>query len=478
MENSNMINLQEEIDRTFELQHQHSLQMRLSTKEERIRKLTKLREWIKKNKAEIRKAIYADFKKPAPETDVTETYLALTEINLAIKNLGKWMQPKKVKSPITLAGSFSFIQYEPKGTSLIISPWNFPFQLAVTPLVSALAAGCTAILKPSEQSEHTSALLRRMVAEVFAKEDVALFEGDAEVAKLLLQKPFHHIFFTGSTDVGKKVMKAASENLSSITLELGGKSPVIVDKNTNLKDAAQKIAWGKYINSGQTCIAPDYVLVNSTVMDAFLAELKEQIRKMYSPRGKAIEKSKDYARIINQRHHKRLSRLLSDAQLKGASIFFGGQVNEEENYFEPTVLTQVTMDMELMQEEIFGPILPIIPYADLEDIIQVINNMHKPLALYIFSEEQFVLDYVLSHTSSGGVCINDCVVHYMQPELPFGGVNHSGIGKGHGYDGFLAFSNEKGVMKQRVGMTATKILYPPYGFAEKKISKLFLKWFS
>jgi His/Glu/Gln/Arg/opine family amino acid ABC transporter permease subunit len=307
-------------------------------------------------------------------------------VNLAIKNLGKWMQPKKVKNPITLAGTFSFIQYEPKGTSLIISPWNFPFQLTVTPLVSALAAGCTAVLKPSELTAHTSALLRRMVSEVFSKEEVALFEGNADVAKMLLRKPFNHIFFTGSQEVGKHVMKAASENLSSITLELGGKSPLIVDKDINIKDAAQKIVWGKFVNAGQTCVAPDYALVHSSIMDPFLAEVKEQIRKMYSPKGKAIEKSKDFARIIDQRHLKRLNRLLSDARLKGASLFSGGHVNEEENYFEPTILTQVTEDMSIMQEEIFGPILPVMPYTDIEDITHLINQkLHPNTNIYTYS---------------------------------------------------------------------------------------------
>ncbi|MBT0812002.1 aldehyde dehydrogenase family protein [Litoribacter ruber] len=477
MENRNLSKLQEEINETFELHRQHALKLRLSTKEERARKLSKLREWIKKNKAEIRKALYADFKKPATEVDLTETYLVLSEINLALKNLSKWMQPKKVKNPITLTGSSAYIQYEPKGTSLIISPWNFPFQLAVTPLVSAIAAGCTAIMKPSESSPHTSALLRRMVMEVFSRDDVALFEGEVEVATMLLEKPFDHIFFTGSPKVGRIVMKAAAENLSSVTLELGGKSPVIIDKNANLEDAAQKIVWAKFMNAGQTCIAPDYLMVHSSIVDPFLAEVKNQIHKMYGSKGKAIAKSKDYARIINERHHKQLSRLLSDARLKGASIFFGGDTDEEENYLEPTILTQVTEAMDIMHEEIFGPILPVVTYTDIEDIVHTINSKPKPLALYIFSDEQFVIDFVLSNTSSGGVCINDCIVHYMSPDLPFGGVNESGIGKAHGHFGFKAFSNEKAVLKQRVGMTPAKMFYPPYGFAEKRISKLFLKIF-
>jgi len=474
----NSINpLQEDIDLTFDLQERHSLKLRLSTKDERLAKLNKLRDWINKNKEEIRKAIYADFRKPGVEVDLSETYVVLAEINFAIKNLGKWIQPTKVSTPITMTGSDSFIQYEPKGTSLIIAPWNFPFQLALTPLVSALAAGCTAIMKPSEMSEHTSALLRRLVSEVFSPEEVALFEGDVEVSEMLLKKPFNHIFFTGSPKVGKIIMKAAAENLSSVTLELGGKSPAIVDKGTNLEDAAQKIAWGKFMNGGQTCIAPDYLLVNSSIVDSFLAELKKQINKMYDPKGKGIYKSKDYARIINLKNLNRINRLLSNARLKGASIFFGGEVKEEDLYIEPTVLTQITMDMEIMEEEIFGPILPVVTYTDIEEIPQIINGKPKPLAMYVFSEEEFVIDYILSHTSAGGICINDTIVHFLQPELPFGGVNNSGIGKSHGYYGFLAFSNQKSVLKQRIGLTPMKMLYPPFGFAEKKIGKVFLKLF-
>lgn len=468
---------EEDIDLIFELQKRHSLKLRLSTKDVRLTKLNQLRNWIKKNKDEIRKAIYADFRKPSVEVDLSETYLVLAEINYAIKNIGKWLQPTKVNNPIAMTGSQSYIQYEPKGTSLIIAPWNFPFQLALTPLVSAIAAGCTVILKPSEMSEHTSALLRRLVSEVFSPEDVALFEGGVEVSEMLLKKPFDHIFFTGSPKVGKIVMKSAAENLSSVTLELGGKSPVIVDKGINLEDAAQKIAWGKFMNSGQTCIAPDYLLVNSSIVDDFLAQLKKQIIKMYDPKGKGIAKSKDFARIINLKNLKRINRLFSDARLKGASIYFGGNVNENDLYIEPTILTQISMEMSIMEDEIFGPILPVLTYTDIEEIPLILNNKPKPLAMYIFSEEEFVIDYILTHTSAGGVCINDTVVHYLQPELPFGGVNNSGIGKSHGYHGFLAFSNQKAVLKQRIGLTPTKMLYPPYGFAEKKIGKIFLKLF-
>ncbi|KEO73213.1 aldehyde dehydrogenase family protein [Anditalea andensis] len=471
------LHIQANVDLIFNKQRHHALQLRLSTKEERLIKLKKLQTWIRKNIGEIRNALYADLKKPSVEVDLSETYVVLAEINLAIKNLGKWMQPTKVNNPMSMAGIQSYIQYEPKGTSLIISPWNFPFQLAITPLVSAIAAGCTAIIKPSEMSVHTSALLSRMVAEVFAVEEVALFQGEVNVAEMLLQKPFEHIFFTGSPSVGKTVMKAAAEHLASVTLELGGKSPAIIDKGTNLDDAAQKIAWGKFMNSGQTCIAPDYLLVNSSILDSFLVHLKAQIIKMYDPKGKGIHKSKDYARIINGKNLKRISRLLNDALLKGAVMHFGGEIIEEECFIAPTVLTHISEEMDIMNEEIFGPLLPIIPYENIKEIPCMINSKPKPLAMYVFSNEAFVMDYILSHTSAGGVCINDTIVHYLHPELPFGGVNNSGIGKSHGYHGFLAFSNQKSILKQKTGFTTNKMLYPPYGFAEKKISEVFIKLF-
>lgn len=469
--------LKQEITDIFKLHQTYALKLRVSSLENRKLKLRLLKEWINNNKAEIRKALFADFRKPSTEVDLTEIYVVLAEINLAIKNLGDWMKPRKVSTPLTMTGSKSYIQYEPKGTTLIISPWNFPFQLSVAPLVAAIAAGCTAILKPSEHALHTSALLSRMVSEVLNEYEVAIFQGDEEVSQILLQKPFDHIFFTGSSTVGKVVMKAAAENLSSVTLELGGKSPVIVDKGTNLTNAAEKVVWGKFMNSGQTCIAPDYLLVHASIEDQFLEEMRNQLNKMYDPKGKGIHKSKDYARLINLRHLKRINRLLSDARIKGASVFYGGNVIEEENYIEPTILTQVDLNMNIMEEEIFGPILPVLTFTDMEEIVHIINNKPKPLALYIFSEEQFVIDYILDNTSAGGVCINDVVVHYLQPELPFGGVNNSGMGKSHGHYGFLAFSNEKSVLKQRIGFTPNKMFFPPYGFAEKKMSKIFLKLF-
>jgi aldehyde dehydrogenase (NAD+) len=465
------------LDQVFIAQKKQAIIMRKSKAKQRIALINKILDWIKTHMEDINRAIHADFKKPYPEISITEVYPVTSEIKHTVKHLESWMKPKKVHTPITMLGSDSYIHYEPKGTCLIISPWNYPFSLAIGPLVSALAAGCTAIIKPSEMTPHTSALIRRLVEETFDKSQVAVFEGDVEVSQKLLAKPFDHIFFTGSPVVGKIIMKAAAEHLSSVTLELGGKSPVIIDSKTDLKDAAEKIVMTKLLNCGQTCVAPDYVLVHSSLKDNLLNELKENIHKMYDPKDKGVEKSKDYARIVNVKHLKRIKNLLADAELKGAQIFWGGYVNEEDNFFEPTIITGLSEEMEIMQEEIFGPVLPVISFSDLEEAINYINLKPKPLALYVFSKDSDTIQRVFRETSSGAAIANDCALHFLQNELPFGGVNNSGIGKAHGHFGFLTFSNEKAVMKQRIGMTATKPIYPPYGITSKKIIDSLLKWF-
>ncbi|AFL84008.1 NAD-dependent aldehyde dehydrogenase [Belliella baltica DSM 15883] len=465
------------IDSTFNSQKSKSISLRNSTTAERVRQLEKLQDWIKSHLEDIRKAIYADFKKPYPEIDASEIFVVTSEIKHAIKNLASWMSPKKVSTPTPMLGSKAHIQYEPKGTTLIIAPWNYPFNLAIGPLVSALAAGCTAIVKPSELTPHTSALIRRMIEEIYEPELVAVVEGEVEVAQYLLSKPFDHIFFTGSPAVGKIIMKAAAENLASVTLELGGKSPAIVDSDVDIQDAASKIVWGKYVNCGQTCIAPDYILVQENIKNELIEAIHSKINEMYDPKIKGIDESKDYARIVNDKHLKRLKHLLDDANRKGAKIAVGGKIIETENYFEPTVMIDLTEEMDVMQEEIFGPILPIITYSSIEEAINYINEKSKPLALYIFSNSKNVSETILTQTSSGGAVVNDCVVHFLQNELPFGGVNNSGIGKAHGHFGFLSFSNEKAILEQRVGLTPSKSLYPPYNFITKKISQALLKWF-
>ena len=391
--------------------------------------------------------------------------------------LNSWSTPKKVDAPITLLGTRSFIQYEPRGVCLIISPWNYPFSLCIGPLVSALAAGNAVVLKPSELTPHVSTVIKNMVNETFDPSVVSVIEGGAEISQQLLKLPFDHIFFTGSPAIGKVVMKAAAENLTSVTLELGGKSPVIVTDSACLKDAAQRIAFTKFVNNGQTCVAPDYVLVDEKIATSFTQELIGQTKKLFTEHNEPFEASKHYCRIVNEKHFLRLNDLLRDSLEHGAKLEFGGMVNSSTRFIHPIVLSKVPLVARVMEEEIFGPILPIVTYQNLETAIEIINSKPKALALYIFSEKDNIQQQILHETSAGGVCINDCGIQFMQHNLPFGGVNNSGIGKSHGYFGFMAFSNEKGVLKQRSGFTSIKIFYPPYTERVKNIMNWFLKLF-
>lgn len=387
------------------------------------------------------------------------------------------MKPKSVPTPLAMLGTKAKIWHEPKGTSLIISPWNYPFNLTIGPLVSALAAGCTATIKPSELSPATSNLIKEMIHELFDPSEVMVILGEAAVSQKLLALPFDHIFFTGSPQVGKIVMKAAAEHLTSVTLELGGKSPALIDDTADLNDAAGKIIWGKFVNCGQTCIAPDYILVPEAHKERLVMEMKVFLQKFYDPDYKGISHSGDYARIINKRHFTRIKNLLLDAMEKGATLEFGGNAEESDLFFEPTILSGITSEMDVIQEEIFGPILPIVTYKSMEEAIELINSKPKPLAPYYFGKNPSTSKKVLKETSSGNAVINDCVLHFLHNELPFGGVNNSGIGKSHGYYGFLAFSNEKGVLKQRVGYNNVTLLRPPYGIKAKQIIASLIKWF-
>jgi aldehyde dehydrogenase (NAD+) len=450
---------------------------RISTAADRITRLKSIQTWIKDHQKDIQQALLADFQKPPAETDLSEIFTVTSEINHAIKNLKSWMKPKSVSTPLPMLGTSGSIHYEPKGCALIISPWNYPFTLAIGPLVSALAAGCTVVLKPSELTPNTSSLIQRMIEELFDPSEIAVFQGESDVAQELLKLPFDHIFFTGSPAVGKIVMKAAAENLTSVTLELGGKSPAIIDQDADLKDSAEKLIFGKFLNCGQTCVAPDYLLVDERIKDELLMELTVAIKKMYDPKFEGIEKSPDLARIINDRHFDRLVSSLNDGIQKGAAIEFGGKYDLASRYIEPTIISHVNDDMTLMEEEIFGPILPIKTFSTLDEAINFVNEKPKPLALYYFGSNTLRTTQVLKETSSGNVAINDCVIHFLDLEIPFGGVNNSGMGKAHGHYGFLAFSNEKGVLKQRVGLNNATLLRPPYGATTEKIIKSLIKWF-
>jgi aldehyde dehydrogenase (NAD+) len=463
------------IKQCFSQQQQQALTQRSEPISNRKRRLRALREWIKTNRKSIQEAIYADFKKPSVEVDATEIFPALDEIKLALENFERWAKPKKVDAPLTMLGTRSQIMYEPKGVCLIIAPWNYPFNLCIGPLASALAAGNTAILKPSELTPHTSALIAKMCKEVFNENEVAVFEGGPEVSQALLALPFDHIFFTGSPAIGKVVMRAASENLTSVTLELGGKSPTVVSATAKIKEAAQRIAVAKFINNGQTCIAPDYVLVHKSVEAELIGHLKEQINALFGESGKSFEESSNYARIVNQKHATRLNGLLQDALANGAKLELHGNSNLIDRYIHPVLLSNVPSSSRIMEEEIFGPILPIITFNSFTEVLHTIQHKPKPLALYYFGSNNSELNQLKTQTSAGAMCINDCAIHFLNLNIPFGGVNNSGIGKSHGHYGFLAFSNEKPVMRQRHGLTSIKFFYPPYTNGVKRLIDLLLK---
>ncbi|MFM8912066.1 MAG: aldehyde dehydrogenase family protein, partial [Flammeovirgaceae bacterium] len=465
------------LSEVFELQKRKSLELRGQTVRDRKRLLNHFADFILSNRARIGKAVHADFKKPLTEVDMSEIYPVLSEIRHTVSHLSEWCAPQKIDAPITYFGTRSRVVVEPKGVCLIIAPWNYPFSLCFGPLISCLAAGNTAIIKPSEMTPHTSALINEMAAEFFDPEMVTVVEGGLEVSQQLLRMPFDHIFFTGSPAVGKAVMKAASEHLTSVTLELGGKSPTIIDETANLTDAAERIAFGKFLNNGQTCIAPDYVLVHESVQAKLVNALKEQVLKMFGDNGQLNEQSPSYARIVNAKHFLRLTSLIDDAVSRGAKLEMGGTMNAATSFIHPVILTNVSLDSKMMEEEIFGPVLPVIAYRDEGETVQMINSKPKPLALYVFSNRQLFIRKVLSSTSAGTVCINECVIQFTHANLPFGGVNNSGIGKSHGYYGFMEFSNQKPILKQMNRFSSTSMLYPPFTGKVKILVNLMLKYF-
>ncbi|GAB2963305.1 aldehyde dehydrogenase family protein [Hymenobacter coalescens] len=454
--------LAETLPTLFAHQQARSAALRREDAPARAARLQRLHDWIGRNREAIQQALHQDFRKPATETDVTEVYATQAEIRHALQHLKRWMAPRRVGTPLALLGTRSWVQYEPKGVALIMAPWNYPFYLAVGPLVSALAAGNCCVLKPSEMTPGVSALLARMVGELFEPAEVCVVEGDRDVATALMRLPFDHIFFTGSPQVGKVVMRAAAEHLTSVTLELGGKSPAVVDASANLRDAAEKIVWGKCVNAGQTCVAPDYLLVHESVQPALIQEIRGVLSRFYDADGAGVAASDSFARIVNGHHFQRLAGLLEDAQRRGATVALGGGVDQSQCFIEPTVLTDVPPDSGLMQEEIFGPLLPLVTFRTLMEAADFINARPRPLALYLFARSAEAQRYLLGHVPAGGACLNDTIVHLGHPELPFGGAGNSGIGRAHGHYGFLAFSNEKAVLRQRVGRTGIKLFYPPY----------------
>ncbi len=459
------------LEKIFLHQQQYALELRKHSIKERLEALSRLESLISDNQPEILEALLQDFKKPETETLMTEILPTLHEIRYVKKNLKKWMKDQKVPTPLTLLGTKRYIRHEARGVCLIIGPWNYPFQLIFAPLIAAIAAGNTAIIKPSEFSRFTSALISRLISSSFAAEYVTVIQGGIETTQELLKLPFDHIFFTGSTRVGQIVMEAASKHLSTVTLELGGKSPTIVDSTADIEKSADKIAWAKFLNAGQTCVAPDYLMIQESIYPEFKKALIKSIKKFYGDSDEAIKKNPDFARIISLHHATRLEDLIKKAEKDNAVITYGGKTDIQTHYVSPTVLEKVDIHSEVMKEEIFGPILPLQTFKEIQEVVHFINDRSKPLALYMFSNSKHNIDTVLSQTSSGGVCLNDCLLHVANYELPFGGVGASGMGNYHGHHGFKTFSHQKSVLRKTWLGKMTEMLYPPYGGTKLKILK-------
>lgn len=462
--------LKASIQAAFECLRQQAPVMALTTAVQRIERLKRIKGWVEGHASEIHAAMHADFRKPSAEVDLGELAGLMGDLRYTIRHLKQWMRPQRVPTPLSMVGTSGYLHYEPKGVVLIIAPWNYPFDLLVGPLIAALAAGNVCMLKPSELTPNTAALLKRMIGELFPAEEVVLFEGAADTAQLMLHLPFNHIFFTGSPALGKVVMAAAAKHLASVTLELGGKSPFVVDETADLKKTAEILAWAKYFNNGQTCIAPDYLLVHESVKTPLLNEVKAVVERMYGSDAATRAASDSYARIVNQRHFQRVKGLIDDAVRKGATVLMGGRTNEADNYIEPTLIDGATDAMQLMQEEIFGPLLPVVSVRNLDEALAHINSREKPLALYIHSRKQAHIDYLINRTSAGDTVINDAMIHFTHSELPFGGVNNSGIGSYHGYFGFQELSHRRSILRRQFGTMS--FLYPPYTDRVKK----FISW--
>ena len=470
--------LKAEIHRVFALQQQHQWEVARTDAGQRIAKLRRLYESILRRRTEIEASMWADLRKSPTEVSITELGVLLHEIRFAIDHLQSWMTPKRVGSSLTLFRSHSEIVYEPKGVCLILSPWNFPFNLTLDPLISAVAAGNCVILKPSEFSPESNAVMRKIVAECFPPGEVSFFEGDATVAQELLYLPFNHLFFTGSPQVGKIVMRAAAEHLASVTLELGGKSPVIVEESADLDAAAAKIIWLKLINAGQTCIAPDYVLVHESVQEELLAKMSSKIHQFYGKTAEEIQQSPDLCRIIHVRQFERVKALLDDATQRGATLIAGGQTVEKELFIAPTILAKVPQEAKIWEEEIFGPLLLVRGYQTIDQAIGYINAHPKPLSMYVFSADDRRVSHIIAETRCGGVTVNDCGPHFYNTELPFGGSNNSGLGKCHGEFGFLEFTNQRGVLYQARWKPNTDFFLPPYGGKLRQwLLEGVVKWF-
>ena len=427
----------------------------------RLRMLQRLRDAIIKHEKSLTEALYLDLHKSYEEAYLTEISIVLGEIQNFLKHLKKWAAPSKKETPLKLKPAKSCIITEPLGLSLIMAPWNYPVQLLLNPLVGAIAAGCTAILKPSPYVPNVSEALAKLINECFDERYVAVVQGHRDVNSALLKERYDIIFFTGSPDLGRVVMRATAENLTPVVLELGGKSPVVVDKSANIEVAAKRIAWGKTLNAGQTCIAPDYLLIHREVKEQFIEAFKRAVVELH---GEDAQKSKHYVRMVSAKAFERVSGYLTDGTIR-----HGGRVDATDRYIEPTLLDSVRVDSAVMREEIFGPVLPIVEIESVDQAIEFINDREKPLALYVFAKKKHA-ERVIAHTSSGGVCINDVIMHIANEHMPFGGVGNSGMGRYHGRDSLYAFSHRRATLNSPTWVDLP-FRYMPYKWF-KRIKRL------
>ncbi|QQT27710.1 MULTISPECIES: aldehyde dehydrogenase family protein [Sphingobacterium] len=462
-----------QISSLYSRQSDYKEKARQLSVEQRIALLRDLGKKIENSHAAIKEALYHDFRKNTFETDYTEIYVVESTIRHVCRNLKRWAKNRKVKNNLMYITTRSYLQYEPKGNSLIITPWNYPFQIPLMQTISSIAAGNTVMLKLSEYVPHTNAIIEQIISSVFEQEHVAVTNGQAEETTHLLNLKFDHIHFTGSPQIGKLVMQAASKHLSDITLELGGKSPVFINQDVNLRLVVRNLIWGKFVNAGQTCIAPDYALIDNKVKDTFEKIVQEELSMAF---GSSTDQSPDLARIINDRQFDRLERALKQALEAGARVLAGGETNKTSRFISPTILTDIPADSSLMTEEIFGPILPVIYYDTLSEALSLVSQKEKPLALYIFSRDHHYTDTILRNTTAGSTAVNDMLIQYMHPHLPFGGVNHSGIGQSFGQYGFKSFSHERTVVSGSRSLPISQVFWYPYTAKTEKLFK-FIKRF-
>lgn len=444
--------------------------LRAESPGKRLRRVRKLREAIKIHRELLYDAFAEDLGKSREAVDLSELLPVALEIDHALQHARSWLRGRRVAGPLPFRGTRCEILVEPKGVALIISAWNYPFLLTMGPLVSAICAGCPVVIKPSEFAPNVASAVRTIVESCFDADEVRVIEGGEEVSKELVSLPFGHIYFTGSTRVGKAVMKAASEHLTTVTLELGGKSPTIVDETADIERAAERIAFGKFNNAGQTCLAPDHLYVHESRQDEFLKALDGHLTKMYGN----SEPTGDYGRIVTDRHHVRLAAMCADAVARGGRIVRGGSADVSRLYIEPTIILDAPSDSVVMTEEIFGPVLPVIPFNDLGEVLEDIASRPTPLAVYIFSKRESAIRRVTDETRSGSIVVNDTVIQFANPFLPFGGTGDSGMGRGHGYWGFLEFSNVRTILRQRGRFALVPMFYPPFSGLKRKGIRMLL----